>query len=61
MPAVKMTSVCPIARAAITDTCCKMMPMVAGWMKRGLMIVKAMTERTNTNNGLIEGWECRTC
>ena len=61
MPAVKMTKVCPIARAAITDTCCKMMPMVAGWMKRGLMIVKAITERTNTNNGLIEGWECRTC
>ena len=30
MPAVKMTSVCPIARAAMTDTCCKMMPIVCG-------------------------------
>ena len=60
MPAVRMISVCPIASAAITATCCRMMPMVSGAMKRGLMIVNTMTEMISTNNGLIEGWACRT-
>jgi hypothetical protein len=44
-----------MARAAITDTCCRMMPMVLGAAKRGLMIVKTMQERINTSRGLIEG------
>ena len=34
MPAVRMTSVWPIAKAAITATCCRMMPMVLGGKAR---------------------------
>ena len=61
MPAVRMTSVWPMARAAITATCCRMMPMVLGVAKRGLRMVKMMKDSSRTSSGLIEGCECSRC
>ena len=38
-----MIKVWPMASAAITAVCCRMIEIVAGWANRGLMMVKTMT------------------
>ena len=43
-PAVRMIKVWPMANAAITAVCWMMIEIVAGWMNRGLMMVKTMTD-----------------
>ena len=55
IPAVRMTSVCPMASAAMIAVCWMMIDNVAGWANRGLMMVKMMNAMISTISGLSAG------
>ena len=61
MPAVRMISVCPTARAATTAVCCTSSDSVCGLENRAFSRLKTITVSTRIMAGLIAGCACSRC
>src|SRR3954470_9722922 len=61
MPAVRMITVCPTARAPTTAICWTSRDRACGRRKLSATMPKTTTARISTINGLSAGLPCRTC